>query len=193
MQNNDFMAFYDKLLELYEAKNKQKQTKLSDKLTGPTFSDHIESFCTPMSDIVPGMPKEQSGFLLYVTPKFINHYSAISAAHPENEVEKLLSAMKRGITFLQKNGKILHKDLGTENIQDACFCDAVWRLNRISGTPIRAHTIIAHDSQTGKKYFILATLFLHRDKKLTNSEVTLGNTEYDRIFGYFGNRYKKLG
>ena len=183
IENVDFMSFYNELLELYEAKNKSDKNGQGTKQS-QSFSAHIEKVCTPLPSVISGMPKEQSGFLLYVTPKFINHYNELVSKHPAPEIAKLHSNMQKGIGFLQKTGRVTHKDLYTETLHDSCLCTSAWRLNRISGTPVRAHVILAHDSATNKKYFILATLFLHREKRLTNDEVTLGNSEYNKIYDY---------
>lgn len=190
MLNFDFMSAYDALSELYEAKNNSKNNKIAhDK--GPTFSEHIESICTPLSDLIPGAPKEKSGFLLYASSKFIDQLSEFRATYPAAEISKLQSTMCRSLEFLTNSGVIIHKDLCTEPLNSVSECDWGWRLGKIAGTPVRSHVILSRDNTTGKKYFIVSTLFLHRREKWTQAENTMGNSEYDKIYSFYGKQLKK--
>ena len=190
MQNFDFISIYDALSELYEAKNNNKNKKAATS-QGPTFSDHIESICTPLSDIIHGAPKEKSGFLLYASPKFIDQLSEFRATYPATEIDKLQSTMCRSLEFLTNSGVIIHKDLCTEPLNSVSDCDWGWRLGKIAGTPVRSHVILPHDNVSGNKYFIVSTLFLHRREKWTQAENTMGNSEYDKIYSFYGKQLKK--
>ena len=191
MLNTDFLAIYEELEELYEAKNKSKNNKAFIDNSGPTFSEHIESICTPLNKIIPEMPAEQSGFLLRVTPTFIDDYNALCADHPAPDIDRLHKDIKKVLSLMQKDGKVNHKDLGTERLVDYSDClGCKW--GRLAGTPIRSHVILAHDHASNKKYFIIATLFLHRKERWTASELTAGDSEYSKIYSYFKKSNKKI-
>ena len=192
MFNTNFITIYEELLSLYEAKSKAKNNKTSISQTGPTFSEHIEQVCTSLAKIIPGTPTEQSGFLLYVSPKFIDDYSTLKAAYSESDITRLQNDIAKVISLLKKDGRFAHNDLGTEKLHSAGMClGCKW--GRLAGMPIRSHVMFAHDNVNNKKYFILASLFLHRKERWTNDEVTAGNSEYSKIYSYFKNTAKKTG
>jgi hypothetical protein len=186
----EFMKLYEELGEINSELDEAKKDKnKSSKGNVQSIADKIESFCTPLNEVMPDMPTGQSGFLFYVTPKFIKQYkNDFLKVFPKPDLEWMYSKIRLALSFTDYRGQISHKNLGTERIVDLSKVEYACRFDRIAGTPVRAHRILVHDPATGKKYFILASLFVHAKAKWTDSEARQADDELDAINKIIGKR-----
>jgi hypothetical protein len=186
----EFMKLYEELGEINSDLDEAKKPKNNNsKSNVQSIADKIESFCTPLNEVMPNMPIEQSGFLFYVTPKFIKQYkNDFLKVFPQPDLEWMYNKIRLALSYIDYRGQSSHKDLGTEHIVDISKVEYACRFDRIAGTPVRSHRIIVHDPATGKKYFILASLFVHAKEKWTDAEAKQADDEFDTINQIIGKR-----
>lgn len=158
------MFFQSEFFKLFE---ELSEINLEEALATKTLEQAIKENCYPISTILPKIPNKVGGFEIYIGKRFKRDYKDFTKMH-RDIIEKINEKLAIALCGMAHGVPDAPTDIvatpGPKTFKEL-------KLGRFKNKQeARAIYFIEEDKTTGQNFFILGSLFIHADTKLTPGE-----------------------